>query len=118
MALFGTQRDVSLIRKVNRELMGNIITQQASFYSIRIKETKTNMYGEAADGYFFEGPFLFNCLIERTPQIFSEADMILETQYEVTFRFLGLSLASINTMFSLVLSYIFFKMFKKYENNK
>ena len=88
MALFGTQRDVSLIRKVNRELMGNIITQQASFYSIRIKETKTNMYGEAADGYFFEGPFLFNCLIERTPQIFSEADMILETQYEVTFRFL------------------------------
>ena len=37
---------------------------------------------------------------------------------EVTFRFLGLSLASINTIFSLVLSYIFFLMFKNYENNK
>ena len=37
---------------------------------------------------------------------------------DVTFRFLGLSLASINTIFSLILSYIFFKMFKNYENNK
>ena len=37
---------------------------------------------------------------------------------DVTFRFLGLSLASINTIFSLILSYIFFMMFKNYENNK
>ena len=37
---------------------------------------------------------------------------------DVTFRFLGLSLASINTIFSLILSYIFFKKFKNYENNK
>ena len=37
---------------------------------------------------------------------------------EVTFRVFGLSLASINTIFSLILSYIFFKIFKKYENNK
>ena len=37
---------------------------------------------------------------------------------EVTFRFLGLSLASINTIFSLILSCIFFLKFKKYENNK
>ena len=98
MALFGSQRDVSLIRKLNRELMGNIITQQASFYVHRIEETKVNMYGEAADGYFFEGPYLFNCLIQRTPQSFQEADMILETQYEVTFRFLRDDLVDANVV--------------------
>ena len=36
----------------------------------------------------------------------------------VTFRLFGLSLASINTIFSFVLFCIFFNMFKKYENNK
>lgn len=98
MALFGTQRDVSLIRKVNRELMGNIITQQASFYVHRLEETKVNMYGEAADGYFFEGPYIFNCLIQRTAQVFQEADMILETQYEITFRFLRDDLVDANVV--------------------
>jgi hypothetical protein len=98
MALFGTQRDVSLIRKVNRELMGNIITQQASFYVHRLEETKVNMYGEAADGYFFEGPYIFNCLIQRTAQVFQETDMILETQYEITFRFLRDDLVDANVV--------------------
>ncbi len=37
---------------------------------------------------------------------------------EVTFRFLGLSLASINTIFSLALSCIFLLIFKNYENNR
>ena len=32
MAMFTTQRDMSLVRKLNRELMGNIITQQCSVY--------------------------------------------------------------------------------------
>ena len=37
---------------------------------------------------------------------------------EVTFRVFGLSLASINTVFSFALSYIFIKMYKNYEINK
>ena len=98
MALFGTQRDVSLIRKLNRELMGNIITQQASFFVHRLEETKVNMYGEATGGYFFEGPYLFNCLIQRSPQTFQETDMILDTQYEVTFRFLRDDLVDANVV--------------------
>lgn len=98
MALFGGSRDVNLIRKLNRELMGDIITQQASFYVHRLEETKVNMYGEAADGYFFEGPYIFNCLVQRTPQVFEEADMILETQYEVTFRFFRDDLVDANVV--------------------
>ena len=37
---------------------------------------------------------------------------------DVTFRFLGLSLATINTVISILLSAIIFKVIKNYENNK
>ena len=37
---------------------------------------------------------------------------------DVTFRILGLSLATINTMFSLILSFILGKLFLNYEKNK
>jgi len=70
MAMFGRQRDVSLIRHLNRELMGNIITQQDAFYKFKLEETKTNLYGEAAGEKYYDGPFLFNCLINREDQAF------------------------------------------------
>ena len=38
MALYGTQRDISLFRHLNRELMGDIITQQCAFYKFKIEE--------------------------------------------------------------------------------
>jgi hypothetical protein len=68
--MFTSQRDVSLVRKLNRELMGNIITQQAAFYQYMNAETKVNIYGEAAEEKYFNGPFLFNCLINRANQQF------------------------------------------------
>ena len=64
------------------------------------------------------------CETKKLNQILSKEDLLKQLKQntisckEVTFRFLGLSLASINTIFSLILSYIFFKIFKKYENNK
>jgi len=63
MALFGSARDVSFIRKMNRELMGDIITQQCAFYKYKLKETPTNIYGEASTGRTFDGPVLLNALI-------------------------------------------------------
>ena len=47
--MFARQRDVSLVRHLNRELMGNIITQQCALYQFKLEETKVNIYGEAAD---------------------------------------------------------------------
>ena len=61
--MFGRQRDVSLIRHLNRELMGNIITQQAAIYKYKLEETVTNIYGEAAGEKFYNGPFLFDVLL-------------------------------------------------------
>ena len=63
MALFGRTRDVNLIKTINRELLGDVITQQASFYKVRLEETTFNLYGEAAGGKFYDGPVIFNCLV-------------------------------------------------------
>ena len=87
-------------------LLGSIV----AFYHFGIEQ-----------GFFNESVV---CETKNLNQILSKEDILKELKQntisckEVTFRFLGLSLASINTIFSLILSYIFFKIFKKYENNK
>ena len=72
-------------------------------------------------GFFEESTV---CTAENVNQIQSKEDLLRQLKQntvsckDVTFRFLGLSLASINTIFSLILSCIFFLKFKNYENNK
>ncbi len=70
--MFTTQRDMSLVRKLNRELMGNIITQQCSVYQFKLEETKVNLYGEADAEKYYDGPFIFNVLINRTNEQYVE----------------------------------------------
>ena len=53
------------MRHLNREVMGNVITQQSAFYQFKLEETKVNIYGEAAAEKFYDGPFIFNVLINR-----------------------------------------------------
>jgi len=62
------------MRKFNRELMGNIITQQAAVYQFKLEETKVNIYGEAAEEKYYNGPFLFNVLIDRGDQQYPEGE--------------------------------------------
>jgi len=76
MALYGGARDISLFQKVNRELMGNIITQQCVYYKLRLNETKVNMYGEAAGARYYKEPVIFNTLIERGDQEYPDDDLL------------------------------------------
>lgn len=48
--------------------MGNIITQQCSLYQFKLEETKVNLYGEADAEKYYNGPFIFNVLINRENQ--------------------------------------------------
>ena len=88
MALFGRTRDVNLIKTINRELLGDVITQQASFYKVRLEETTFNLYGEAAGGKFYDGPVIFNCLVERSDQEYPESDLGVDFDWSVVFKFL------------------------------
>jgi hypothetical protein len=88
MALYGSSRDISLFRHISRELMGNVITQQCSFYKFKIEETKVNLYGEAAEEKYYMGPVLLNCLVERRDQEYPETDMGTDFNWGATFKFL------------------------------
>ena len=98
MALFGGSRDVNLIEKFNRELMGNVISQQCSIYKYKLGQTKVNIYGEAAEGRHFEGPFLFNALIARQDQEFPESDLGVDFKWGIEFRFLRQDLVEANVV--------------------
>jgi hypothetical protein len=50
MALYGTSRDVSLFRHINRELLHDIISQQCVFYQLQATETKVNTFDPIAFG--------------------------------------------------------------------
>ena len=88
MALFGQARDISMFRYVNRELMGNIISQQAAFYKLRLTQTNFNMYGEAAEEKYYDGPILLYTLIDLPDQEFPTDDMGVSFSWKPTFRFL------------------------------
>jgi len=86
--MFARQRDVSLVRHLNREVMGNVITQQAAFYKFKIEETKVNLYGEAAGEKFYNGPFLFDCLINREDQSYPISSEEVSFAQGISFAFL------------------------------
>lgn len=88
MALFGTQRDVSLFRHLNRELLWDIITQQCVYYQLKIAETKVNIYGEAAGARYYEEPVLLNTLIVRGDNLSPVSDFGVDFDRPMTFRFL------------------------------
>ncbi len=101
MALFGAERDISLFRNISRELMGDIITQQCSFYKFKIEETKVNLYGEAAEEKYYMGPVLLNCLIERRDQEYPETDLGTDFAFGATFKFLRDDLLDKNKDFNI-----------------
>ena len=88
MALFGQARDISMFRYVNRELMGNIISQQCAFYKLRLNQTNFNMYGEAAEQKYYDGPILLYCLIDLPDQAQPTDDMGVSFDWQPEFRFL------------------------------
>jgi hypothetical protein len=88
MALFGGKRDISLFRGLNRELMGDIITQQCVYYKIKLNETKVNIYGEAAGSRYYNEPVIFNALIQRDEQDFPQDDLTgVDFAWGIEFRF-------------------------------
>ena len=76
------------MRHLNREVMGNIITQQAAIYQFQLEQTKVNIYGEAAEEKYYNGPFLFNTLINRSNQEYGENIEGIQYNQPIEFYFL------------------------------
>jgi len=88
MALYGGARDISMFRRVNRELMGNIISQEVIFYKYNVTTTKTNMYGESVEGRNFADPVILFALVELGEPESPTSDLGVDYTWPITFRFL------------------------------
>lgn len=98
MALFGQERDISMFRHINRELIQNIISQQIVLYKCDITETIVNMYGEASQGRVFQQPLLLFALIERQDQTSPITDENIGFSQPITFKFLRDDLVDANVV--------------------
>ena len=96
MSLFGTSRDASLIRHINRELINNIIEQQVGYYKIDLTKTTSNMYGESNGTKIYYDPVLINCIVERTPPTWKTDSIGPDIEQDITVRFLRDDLAGID----------------------
>jgi disulfide bond formation protein DsbB len=86
-----------------------IIGASLSFYHFGIEQ-----------GFFDE---LFFCETNNVKDILTKEQLLDELSKsnisckDVSFRILGLSLATINSIFSVILSFVFIKLFMNFENN-
>jgi hypothetical protein len=97
-ALFGSSRDVSLFRHLNRELLWDVITQQCVFYQLKTAETKVNIYGEAAGARLYAEPVLLNVLIDRGDASQPVDDFGVSYDRPMTFKFLRDDLVDANVL--------------------
>lgn len=97
MALFGSSRDISFIKKINNELLDNVIQQEVDYYVLSLKDTTKNLYGEAAAGKTYYAPVRVTCLLERGDQAYVADDQFgSDVTQQMTFKFLKPKLRELN----------------------
>ena len=87
MALFGSARDASLIRSVNRELINNYIDTEVAFYKLSLGDTATNIYDES-DSKVYYSPMRINSLVLKEEKTVSDDDFGIDSARPGIFAFL------------------------------
>jgi hypothetical protein len=92
MALFGSSRDISMFKRINRELLDNVIQQEVDYYKYYLPETKStgteNLYGEASSQKSYYTPVRLTCLLERGDQTYVQDDQFgIDVTQTITFKF-------------------------------
>jgi len=87
MALFGSARDASLVRSINRELINDFIDTEVGFFKLSLEDTKANMYDEADSKVYYK-PLRLNCIIEKSEKSYVGDDSGYDSTREGFFNFL------------------------------
>ena len=93
---FLPQKDINLITRVNKELVGDkknskdgIINQEVVIYKPSLQESATNMYGESAGGNkVYKNGVQMNCLITAEDFDFNQDDFGVDNRQSAVFDFL------------------------------
>lgn len=84
---FGSDRDISLMVNIGRELLHDIIEQEILYYKLSIEDLEVNLYGESLEKTFFEALKL-NCLITRGDQVIDIQEFGPDLGREASFAFI------------------------------
>jgi len=87
MALFGSARDASLIRSVNRELINRLIDTEVGFYKLNLNATRTNLYNES-DNKVYYAAVKMNAIIQFDDKARTSDEYGLDYTRTATYSFL------------------------------
>lgn len=87
MALFGNNRDVSLFRHLNRELVHTIIDTEVLVYKLNLNSTNTNIYDETDSKTYYQPEFVY-CLVTTDEALWNNEEFGNDVTQTATFAFL------------------------------
>ena len=87
MALFGGQRDISLFRTLNRELINDLVDTEVDIFKTSVYDVNDNLYGEAINKIYKKGVRV-NCLITHDDQTWDSSEFGPDVNQSATFAFL------------------------------
>jgi hypothetical protein len=93
--MFGGQRDVSLLRSLNKELLHRFIDTEVLFYRLNLNATNTNIYDEA-DSKVYNDASLVHSLVTIDDQVWNSEDYGSDVTQNATFAFLRDDLVDLN----------------------
>lgn len=94
MGLFGSARDISLFRHLNRELLNEIIDTRCDIFKHSIFDSKENLYGEALRKVFMPGVRVAG-LIDKGGKEYTSDDIGSDYTRNLTFSFLRDDMAAL-----------------------
>jgi hypothetical protein len=97
MALFGGQRDASLIRSLNRELIHRYIDTEVLFYKTQLNSISTNVYDET-NNKVYQQPVLIPAIVTFDDPQWATEDYGPDVTQTATFAFLLDDLVDNNNM--------------------
>ena len=87
MAIFGSARDMSLFRSVNKEMLHKYIDTEVLFYKLSLGDTATNIYDETSKKVY-STPLLIFSIVTLEEQAWSSDDYGMDLMQNASFGFL------------------------------
>jgi hypothetical protein len=87
MALYGSARDASLIRSINKELINKQVDTEVAYYKLKLESSGVNIYNES-DVKVYYAPQRVNCLVALDDKVRVSDDYGIDLTRTAQFAFL------------------------------
>lgn len=87
MALYGSARDASLVRSINKELINKQVDTEVAYYKLKLDSSAVNIYNES-DVKVYYAPQRVNCLVALDDKVRISDDYGIDLTRTAQFAFL------------------------------